>query len=68
MKQETEYADYSDFDLDGPAHRQADERFKDALADGLLKAMGLPGLACSQYEQSPKMPHERNTLRENKEQ
>lgn len=41
---ETEYARYEDFDLDGPAHKEADERFREELADALLKAMGLPGL------------------------
>jgi hypothetical protein len=56
--------DYSDFDLNGPAHKAEDERIKDALVDGLLKAMGYNALSgwpdaplhvCSQYEQEK--PH-----------
>lgn len=54
--------DYSAFDLDGPAHKANNNRIRDALADGLLKAMGLPALGSSQTEQ--KIPHEQNTPRE----
>ena len=33
--------DYSAFDLDGPAHKQATEETRAAIADGLLAKMGL---------------------------
>lgn len=56
MKPETEYANYEDFDLDGPAHKESDERIKDAIANGLLVAIGLPVLGSSQTEQEK--PHE----------
>jgi hypothetical protein len=36
--------EYADFDLDGFAHKEASEEIKGALADVMLKAMGLPSL------------------------
>jgi len=44
--------DYSVFDLNGPAHKQAEEEFRRDLANRMLKQMGLPELTRSHTEQA----------------
>lgn len=37
MEDYTDYARYEDFDLDGEAHKKADEEIRQVMADYLLK-------------------------------